>query len=349
MGWFKAWFFCLSILVASQNSYAAYSTVNEIAHIDSTISWIWSGGRAPTGNSSYFYGHQLGFYNANNTNGADRSYGYFLQYTYDMYCRSKSLAMYCLGSRLKVSFSISGPNVNSKVMMVNISGVTTVSNFFQEIRSAMFAGLERAGGISPISRTDRELIQPVAQGHVATEFKIVTNALGQGNSIWKGVFPTNMLNTLNSRIGNVLTFREDFKKLLQSDTYFSYSQDRLTDAFQNKGSSDRVTAVISAPSARDSFGRAYVQSSSAPIFIMNNCANYGVYSSQFDPGSDRDQSCTGVGIFLHELGHQMGLSHCVTGSTRVCTDNIATTTAGRQFLVNHITTRTHAMKFAYDY
>ncbi len=349
MGRFKSLFFCLCLLVVSPTSYAAYSTVAQIAHIDTTIDWIWSGGRAPTGNSSYFYGHQLGFYNANSTNGADRSYGYFLQYTYDMYCRSKSLPLYCLGSHLRVGFSISGPNVNNKVMMVNISGVTTVSNYFQQIRSAMFAGLERAGGTSPISQADRALIQPKPRGHVATEFKIVTNALGQGNNIWKGTFPTDMLNTMNDRIGNVLTFQSDYRSLLQSDTYFSYSQERLTDAFQNRGTSGRVTAIVSAPSARDSFGRAYVQSSSAPIFIMNNCANYGVYSAKFAAGSFQDQGCTGVGIFLHELGHQMGLSHCVAGSTRVCTDNIASTTAGRQFLVNHITTRTSAMRFAYDY
>lgn len=327
----------------------AYSTVNHISRIDSTISWIWANGRAPTGNASYFYGHQLGFYNVANTNGADRSFGYFLQYTYDMYCASKGLPFYCLGARLRVNFSISGPDVNSKVMMVNLNGVTTVSNYFQQIRSSLFRGLENMGGASPLSEADRLLIQPLPERYVATEFKIINNSLGQGNAIWKGVFSTNMLNTLNSRIGNVLKFEERYKNIVQSDTLFGYSQGQLTDAYKSKGSSDRVTAVISAPSARDSFGRAYVQVSSAPIFIMNHCANYGVYSSQFAAGSIQDQGCTGVGIFLHELGHQMGLGHCSSGQTSPCTDNLANTTSGRAYLVNHITNRTNALRVRYAY
>lgn len=336
-------------LVAQAQIANAYSTVNHIARIDSTISWIWANGRAPTGNASYFYGDKLGFYNNGMTNGADRSFGYFLQYTYDMYCASKGLPFFCLGSRLRVNFSISGANVNSKVMMVSLNGATTVSNYFQEIRSALFRGLERHGGMSPISESDRNLIQPIPERYVATEFKIINNSQGQGNAIWKGDFSKAMLNTLNARIGNVLKFEERYKTVVQNDTLYSYSQGQLTNAFKDKGTSDRVTAVIAAPSARDSFGQAYVQASSAPIFIMNNCANYGVYSSRFEAGSVQDQGCTGVGIFLHELGHQMGLSHCSAGQTTPCTDNLANTTSGRAHLVNHITNRTRALRVRYAY
>ena len=335
------------LLLAQASS--AQSVANHIKKIDSTIDWIWDGGRSPTGNTSYFYGDQLGFYNADSTNGADRSYGYFLQYTYDMYCNLKGRSPYCLGRSLKVYFSVKGSNEASRMLNVNIAGKSTVSNYFQEIRANMFSGLETIGGKVSISASDRLLIQPKVTKSVRTDFEVITDASGRGNDIWKGEFSQQMLTTLNSEIGNVVSFKQIDKDIVRSATYSSYSQDQTRVAYKNRGSTDRITAVVSSQSARDSYGTAYVEVASDPIFVMNNCANYPKYRALFAAGTERDQKCTGVGIFLHELGHQMGLGHCQAGSSKVCTDNLASTTSGRTFLANHLATKTQAVRAAYDY
>ncbi len=336
--------------IFSINALAAEKTAAEhIKRIDSTISWIWDGGRTTTGNSSYFYGDKYSYYNASNTNGADRSYGYFLSYTYDMYCDLKNLKPFCLGTRLQVSFSIKSTNINNKTMTVRVgSGSTTVSSYFQEIRSALFKELERQYGTASLDASEKTLIHTNAKRTVATDFSIVARANSTGNDLWKYSYPDSMLTALNGALGNAVTFARVSRSMVPSDSLFAKNQGDLLDYARNKGLDDRITAYISNPAASDSLGTAMVTRAHSPLFVMKNCTAASSYASKFATASQQDLLCTGKGIFLHELGHQMGLSHCSsTSQTSPCTENLAT--SGKSFLIDYLTNHTDTIRVKYDY
>ena len=338
-------------LLCSIKTLAAQQTVeSHIKKIDSTISWIWDGGRTTTGNSSYFYGDLLTFYNANSTNGADRSYGYFLYYTYDMYCDLKNLKPNCLGSRLKVYFSINSTNINNKTMTVKVGGSnTTVSNYFQGIRSALFKELERQYGSAGLDAREHALIYANPKRSVASDFAVVARSNSTGNDLWKSSYPDSMLAALNNILGNVVSFYRSDRDIVASDSLFAKNQGSLLDSVRSKGLDDRITAYISNPAANDSLGTAQVSRAHSPLFVMKNCTTTSKYASQFATGSKQDLECTGRGIFLHELGHQMGLGHCSTGQTSPCTDNLANTSAGKTFLVDYLTNNTDTVRVKYEY
>ncbi len=342
-------FILIAALLCLSLESQALNVNQHISKIDSTINWIWSGGRTTTGNTSYFYGHRLTFYNANNTNGADRSFGYFLYYTYDMYCNLRGRSNKCLGSRLKVYFRISSTGPNNKTMTVSVNGQSRSSNYFQGIRAAFFKLLEQQFGSAGLTGYERGRIYPAPQRIVSTELRIMSRNDGSGNNIWKGSFGQNVLNQLNSRISNILKFRVHRKSVVRNSTLYNYSQGSLVRYYKNRGTSGKVTAVISGPGAQDSFGRAYVQRASRPIFIMNHCQNFNAYRNRFAAWSTQNYNCTGVGIFLHELGHQMNLGHCQGRSGEICTDNLATTQRGKNYLLSHMLNRTSAVRLIYGY
>ncbi len=348
---FKQFSFLILGFLCSIKTLAAQLTVeNHIKKIDSTISWIWDGGRTTTGNSSYFYGDLLTFYNASSTNGADRSYGYFLYYTYDMYCDLKNLKPNCVGSKLKVYFSINSTDINNKTMTVKVgSSNTTVSNYFQEIRSALFKELERQYGSAGLDANEQTLIYASPKRSVASDFSVVTRANSTGNDLWKTSYPDSMLTALNTILGNVVSFYRSGRPIVASDDLFARSQHSLLDQVRSKGLSDRITAYISNPAANDSLGVAYVARDHSPLFVMKNCTASPSYAKKFATGSKQDLECTGRGIFLHELGHQMGLSHCSTGQTSPCTDNLAGTSAGKTFLIDYLTNNTDTVRVKYEY
>ncbi len=340
----------MGFILNFKTAFAQKSVESHIQRIDSTIDWIWDGGRTTTGNSSYFYGNLLTFYNANSTNGADRSYGYFLYYTYDMYCDLKNLKPNCLGSRLKVYFSIKSTSINNKTMTVKVgSSNTMVSNYFQEIRTTLFKELERQYGSVGLDSKEVALIYANPKRSVATDFAVVARNNGTGNDLWKSSYPDSMLTALNKLLGNVVSFYRSDRDIVASDSLFAKSQGSLLDSVRSKGLDDRITAYISNPAANDSLGTAQVSRAHSPLFVMKNCTASPGYAKQFDTGSQRDLECTGRGIFLHELGHQMGLSHCKTGQTSPCTDNLATTSSGKSFLVDYLTSYTDTVRVKHEY
>lgn len=292
-----------------------------------TIDWIYAKkhSRRPTNRTGWFYGDKLTFWHKtrNPTNGADRSFGYFLYYTYDMYCLKKFKRKNCLGKRLVVHYKISGKTKRGrKVMQISTRGQKSItSNYFQGVMAQFFNRLENIGGRAPLSHSERRLIQPAARASVLANFKVLTPTRGRNaNAKWKDrKFVQNVMNSARSSLFNLVPFKTNrIERVVNQRDYDNKSQGSILRKYDRSAKSPQsIGAVISGPATTDSAGRAFVTRSSQPSFVMRSRYN--------SPNNERSARAikNNALIYIHELAHNMmKLRHCSRGQKSLCTDNL---------------------------
>ncbi len=141
-----------------------------------------------------------------------------------------------------------------------------------------------------------------------------------------------MLNRANANLFGLATFTiGSIQQVNSSSLYNSQSQmDALNFAYSRR-QMNSITVAISGPFTQDSVGRAYSgYEPSSPAFAMRS--RYNQPATAHTAEAIQNNSL----VFLHELGHNMKLDHCASGQTSLCTDNIWSSPANAQQMVDYL-------------
>lgn len=111
--------------------------------------------------------------------------------------------------------------------------------------------------------------------------------------------------------------------------YNSLSQGGALDIAVGNRQEKRITVTISGPNTQDAVGLAYVGQTMTPAFAMRS--RYNGTDSYSQPAKDNNAY-----VFLHELAHNMGLDHCVSGSSALCADNVWANPSNAQKMADYI-------------
>lgn len=353
----------LSVIILSQIALA--QTVDQqvslvrknVATIDQTINWIYSTtySRRPSGNPGWFHGDRAYFiyYVTAPLNGADVSFGYFLYYTYNMYCSLRRLASNCLGAKLKVDFSISGRDFYSaKVFYIRTAAGTISSNYFQQVRADFFSHLEAIGGSVVQTAAIRAELYKARTFASPLNLYISTNDAGAGNDSWRqSDYLYSLLEKIKSIVGNVAGFKLTLQQQIRSSFYYdNHDQYPLLANYNYLRGFGRVTAIVSGFNTPLTAGLSWLGRTDQPIFVMRSRYNYPYFNTGNTINYKSETALDNTAkIFLHELGHNMGLNHCNAVATgALCTDNYWLTDSGRQFLLSYLNSL-GAMHVVYSY
>lgn len=124
---------------------------------------------------------------------------------------------------------------------------------------------------------------------------------GSGNPMWTDAFINKVIDKLNRLLKGHIVFNLNTKSNLHNTSaYNSLDQDRFGRTFLSLRRFMEITSVVSNPGTTDSAGTA--------IGIKYNYEPYFVMRSRKHNGSDAD-ALEVAQIFLHELGHNMGMKH----------------------------------------
>ena len=306
----------------------------------------------PTGRSAYVLGAHpwIYYWTSSPINKSDVKFGSYLIRIYDMYCDLKGHKNQCLSNKLRINYKISGTSRGSSTLYVNLNGRTKSSNSFQEIRSFLFAELERYASKAPLSTANRDKIQPSPRTVVRTKFVIHTRNNGSGNGQWtdhKLGFRPAMLRQSEAALGKIFYIWQQGSYQFKNDGLYKYKQYDLLKYHTNRGSSSQITAAVSSPNANDAGGMAWINRPGRP-FVMKSCKAMHKKNYSFSV----DTRCTARGIYLHEMAHVFGLRHCTTHPDKqksLCTENFWKRTDGRKWIRDQIAGRTHSLKVSYAY
>ena len=325
---------------------------NHYKKINSTIDWIYAPNhsRRPTNRLGWFYGNQLNFWHSRRspTNGADRSFGYLLYYTYDYYCLKKFKRKNCLGKSLRVNYRINGSSkAGFKTMQIDLNGQKITSNYFQEVISKFFTALENVGGNAGLNKGELAVIHKKPKSSIRADFHVLVPTSGANlNNKWqKKNFNQRVLNDAKKVMFNLLPFEvgqiasikndRDYKDDSQGDILRKYDR-----SVQKRGA---ISAVISGPHTKDSVGRAYLRRSSTPSFVMRS--RYNGPKNQYSKQAVRNNAL----VYIHELAHNLlNLGHCSKGQKSMCTDNLWSNKSH----ANHVLKRLREVNlvgYQYDY
>lgn len=328
-------------------------TKTHIKRIDETIGWIYSSTdtRRPTGRTGWFNGAKALFYMNTNSmlNGADVSFGHFLYRTYDMYCALKNKNANCLGNKLNVSFSIQGASRDGGKVLYAKTNVGTISaNYFQEIRAQFFSHLESLGGAVAQSGAVVAILQSGRQLKMPVNMEVTLDNNGGGNNAWKeSDYVLAVLAQARVVIGNVVGFditKKDYYR--NSGLYQDKNQLSTLNRASGFRSRNKIQVHISGPGTTSSSGLSWVGKNTEPVFAMRARYNDWSNPSSYKSAAAYDNTAK---IFLHELGHNMGLDHCGSSQgTKLCTDNFFRLDQGRSELVKYLN-QVGGMRVAYEY
>ena len=144
------------------------------------------------------------------------------------------------------------------------------------------------------SNSHNDNVESVDSHSVYVDVYVITKVDGTGNEWWSHGSITDMLDKVSSISG--VSFTVGTITEYASDQYYVMNQKELLYnwTFRIVG---RVTVVVSNPDTVDSAGRAFVNHTQSPLIIMRE---------RFENGVSLNHAPL---IFLHELGHNIGLTH----------------------------------------
>lgn len=300
-----------------------------LKRIHSAMSWIRDGGRHTTGNSGFFWGDEALFYPSNTSypqGGSDRSFGYVLQYTYDMYCSMKGRSNYCLGSRLKVEFqiktrSVSGGNVYARYKAwehnsyVRGSYVTSSTKPMMYLVGDFWKMLNtKFGAVSNYNETT-EYFQ---RRYVPISLVMLTDASGNFAHIddvnWLAAVNRDMnryptTGNIHFRIAEVVKLSSSYSNKSVNGVKLNEKMlgDLLTYRFNSADMLNRKTNyinIISTPKRQNDWGYAWIHDHYSPAMSFNQWIKYqpaDMYKSNVTLHAAK--------IWLHELGHNLNYRH----------------------------------------
>lgn len=169
------------------------------------------------------------------------------------------------------------------------------------------------------------------QPEVAVIFDIVHREDGTGNEDWTDDYIQQLLAEAQRLAGGAVTFTLSHAAHNLMEGWWHFSQGQLLQAYEHNRYASRhvINVIISPPDTEDSAGVSRPYYAHTPLFVMR--ARLGGTLTET------------ARIFLHELGHNMGLAHKSTPFYQdgLTTDNYWLHDAGRQLLslyINDITT-----------
>jgi predicted Zn-dependent protease len=327
------------------------STVQLNNKIDSTIGWIYTAkyNRRPTGNNASFKGNQLNFHYSRSRpiNGADVSFGYFLYYTYDLYCIRKTGKTNCLPN-LNVHYNIKGnTKYGHKVINISANGHSISTNYLIEAKGEFFKMLKKIGGGPEISPAEWGLIVKNPKASTPFNFKVLVPEGKTANNNSKFIQKEYQNKSLEAAT-KLLKGRTDFQvnqslKIANQRDYDTLSQNSILRKYRGHGVARQITTVVTNQRAKDANGMAYISNSSTPFFVMKT------YASYIGKQPTSQEYRTNALIILHELGHNMmGLRHCSPGQKTICTDNVWNSSAHTQQMIDRLK-NIGALNYAFAY
>ncbi|WP_041577903.1 zinc-dependent metalloprotease family protein [Bdellovibrio bacteriovorus] len=308
--------------------------------IDAEVEWIL-GDKTPkraTGNQAWFYGNKFTFvYNTGSpANSADISVGYFLYRTYDMYCALKKQKAFCLGSKLHVTFSMKGSEADAgRTVYVRTAKGSFASNYLQEARRRFFEHLEAIGGNVPDRNRVYALLDADKILRIRTDMVVTFDDAGNGNTAWKKFFYSREVLARAAKVlGNIVGFDLKSRSTIRSTSlYKDKSQLPHLKRAQSGSGGSKIQTVVSGPGTTSSSGLSWVGKNYRPHFAMRSRYNDWSSTAKYATASAYDNTAK---IYLHELGHNMGLDHCGKNQKTLCTDNFFNLNDGRSTLLNYL-------------
>ncbi len=130
---------------------------------------------------------------------------------------------------------------------------------------------------------------------------VARNDNGTGNAIWTDSFINAVISKINFLLkGNIIFNLNQKTNINDSNLYSKLSQESFGNDLVHLRRFTQITAVVSNPATNDAAGQALnIRYNYEPFFAMRSRKNNG---------SDAD-ALEVAQIFLHELGHNMGMAH----------------------------------------
>jgi hypothetical protein len=174
-----------------------------------------------------------------------------------------------------------------------------------------------------------------SQVSIYVDFIVVTpdDSVGANKKWLDRKFVQRNLNAANANLFGMVTFQlGEIQQYKSSSLYNSPKQTDSLSLARSNQQANRITVAISGPSTQDSLGVAYTSKNYYPLFAMRSYYN-DAKTSYSTAAIDHNSL-----IFIHELAHNMGIGHCEEGSTKICADNIWTSTTYAAEVVKYLDT-----------
>lgn len=312
---------CLfSSLAQAAPSRTVVSKRNALVNYAKTIHDKSSG--KPTNSTMWFRGNEnwLTYYTRSRISRADVKFAALMMRTLTTYCNLKRKNWNCVGRNVKIVTQISGSGLYNKVLKVNINGTNIVSNYYLEVFKKSFEVLEKKFGNMSISAADRHHLRGYGPTRIAkADFHVLfpTSRSSHANTKWGRGFIAEMFKRTRKQMFYLYSFRQDQHKVIKNEGDFFHSKMKHSlGKYRGLRRNGKVTSVVTGPHTNDAMGMAYVGRTSSPYFTMRSLFNHP--SNQYSERAIAHNSQ----IFLHELVHNMGIGHCRSGQTSICTDNV---------------------------
>lgn len=301
----------------------------------------------PTNNVAWFDGN-IEYFSYNTSapiNRADMMYGKFLISIYHMYCKAKGLPIRCLGRNLKVYFKMSGTSkAGNKVLSVSTANAGSfTSNYFIETISKFYLQLESLGGSSNLSVANASIIHTAPTRRASSHtYVLYDSANPNSNWHWRDpAFQAANMNRASILMDSLFVFNNSSSNINNAADFASNLQLNILRKYDDLDQAGRITTIISGPKTSDALGITWTGYRRAPVFVMRSLYNSSTNAYTSSAHNHNAQ------VYLHELGHNMGLSHC-DGSGRLCTDNLWHHIDGTTRMLNYLSTN-GIIRVAYDY
>ncbi len=151
-------------------------------------------------------------------------------------------------------------------------------------------------------------------------FTIVERTDGSGNAMWTRQYARALLAEASRLVDYAVTFELVDVHTVENDYEYRQTQLELLSMYTGHGAPGMVNVIISRPDTEDSAGRSRPWRAHTPLFVM-----------RARPGDTITDTAL---IFLHELGHNLGLAHESNPfyGDGLTTDNYHMEDTGRQLL-----------------
>lgn len=271
----------------------------------STNAFSWINTRTTTGFKFGMYGDRIMFYHwsPNVINGADRSYGYALQYMYDTYCQLAGEAKYCLGKSLWVEMRTWKSGSSNRQFMYKFSGRTYTTDSRRQLQRQFMADLISAFGARGIPTTVNHAL---SKKYVAVDIDLVGGISTFNNTVWLG----KLFKVMNTYLDKDVAYTLGTVTTLTDATLTSLDLPALLPRVSNRGTYGRIKAVVSAKRNASYWGWSYYHYSLSPVFTMVETTKWPIADKNTTKYIDHLAR-----VLMHELGHNLQLSHSDTIET----------------------------------
>lgn len=164
---------------------------------------------------------------------------------------------------------------------------------------------------------------------VQVNVTIVTRTSGAGNDLWSDAYIDRLLAEATRLVHGVVVFSRGHTRIEADDSVYAMNQGQLLQHYGQHPVPHAINVIISRPDTEDSAGRSRPWYAHEPLFVMRARSGDTITDTAL--------------IYLHELGHNLGLAHESNPFYQdgLTTDNYWMEDAGRQLLSIYVDDITH--------